>query len=140
MSDISDPADHSRTPLHRHKLQLAQEAERDRFRATLAGKLAPIWAWFALPRTKLGLIGLFLIWWGFSLRHDATYGFARWYLRLKGYTNNEVTQLQNQYRGLNHIMQNEFPELGYVVIAIGIPLIWMAAWDWLQSHKRTPAP
>lgn len=62
MSDTSDPPDHSSTPLHRHKLQLAREASRERFRAAIARKLLPIGAWFALPRTIVGLIGLFLTW------------------------------------------------------------------------------
>lgn len=74
------------------------------------------------------------------MRHDATYGFALWYLRLKGYTSFEVTQLQDQYRGLNHTMQKEFPELGLIVIVLGVPLVWMAVWDWLQSVKGTVTP
>lgn len=140
MSDTSGLTDDSSLPLHRHKQQLAKEASRDRLRTAAYERLAPIGAWFALPRTRVGLIGLFLTWWGFSLRHDATYGFARWYLRLKGYSSFEVTQLQNQYRGLNHTMQNELPELGCIVIVLGVPLVWMAVWDWLQSHKGTPTP
>lgn len=83
-------------------------------------------------RCLLGGIGLFCVWWGFSVQFHVSTDFQSLYREVASQSQPETGSYISPFR-----IANEVRTLGWLSIVFGLPLVWVALFDWLWTEKST---
>lgn len=79
-------------------------------------------------RCLLGGSGAFCVWWGFSVQQYVSWDFLRMY-RAWSFQAQAGSDFQPT------LIANEVRSLGLLAMVFGLPLVWMALFDWLRTEK-----